>query len=126
MIHKLAIAFSDDENSTPVDYSSTQSGDGQTNIAVGIPSGSANFSISCPIDISEIKSVLINSDINATIQFKSGSSLVQSMSFSGNKPLLWQAGFPNSNPITGDTITAVNIVSASGDMAFKAYFLMDV
>ena len=126
MTHKLAIAFSDDENSTPVDYSSTQSGDGQTNIAVEIPSGSSNFSISCPIDISEIKGVLINSDINATIQFKSGSSLVQSMNFSGNKPLIWQDGFPNSNPITGDTITAVNIVSASGDMAFKAYFLMDV
>ena len=125
MTHNLAIAFSDDENSTPVDYSSTQSGDGQTNIAVGIPSGSANFSISCPIDISEIKSVLINSDINATIQFKSGSSLVQSMSFSGNKPLLWQAGFPNTNPITGD-FTQISVTSATGDMNLKAFFLQDV
>lgn len=125
MIHTLSISFSDDVNTTATLYTATQSGDGQTNLEVSIPSGSSNFVSACNIDISETKGVLINSDINATIVFKSGSIVSQTMNFSGNKPLLWQAGFPNANPITGD-FTQISITSATGDMMLRAYFLQDV
>lgn len=125
MIHTFSIAFADDENTTATTYTSTQSGDGQTNLDVTIPSGSSNFLISCPIDISEVKSVLINSDINATLVFKSGASTVQSVTFSGSKPLLFQNGFPTSNPLTGD-FTHISVTSATGEMNLKAYFLIDV
>ena len=126
MIHTFAIAFSDDENTTPTTYNSTLSGDGQTNLDVLVASGSTNFSIACNVDVSEVKSVLINSDVTATGVFKSGSNVVQTMLFSANKPLLWQSEFPQSSPITGDFTSITISGTRDEDLSFKAYFLQDV
>lgn len=125
MIHTFSLAFTDDENTSATVYASTQSGDGQTNIDVLIPSGQSNYPVAVNIDISEVKGVLINSDIDATLLFKYGGATVQTMVFSGNKPLLWQAGFPNTNPITGD-FTGVIVSSTTGEMKLKAFFLQNV
>ena len=126
MIHTLSIAFSDDETSTPTTYTSTQSGDGQTNLDVLVASGSTNFSIACAMDVSEVKSVFINSDVTATGVFKNGSTVVQTMLFTENKPLLWQSAFPSSNPITGDFTSITISGTTAADLSFKGYFLQDV
>lgn len=125
MIHTFAVSFSDDDNSTPVIYTSTASGDGQTNVDVFVASGASNHDIVAVIDISEVKSLLINSDITAGITFKSGANTVQSMTLSGNKPLLWQEGFPNTCPITGD-FTKIVVTSATADLNVKGFFLNNV
>ena len=126
MIHTFSISFSDDENTTPTKYDSTQSGDGQTNLDVLAASGVTNFNIACTMDVSEIKSVLINSNLTATGVFKNGSTVVQTMLFTENKPLLWQSEFPQSNPITGDFTSITISGTRDADLAFKAYFLQDV
>ena len=126
MIHTFSIAFSDDVTTTPTTYSATQTGDGQTNLDVLAASGVTNFNIACTMDVSEVKSVLINSDVTATGVFKSGSNVVQTMLFTANKPLLWQSAFPQSNPITGDFTSITISGTRYEDLSFKAYFLQDV
>lgn len=126
MVHTFSIDFSDDENTAATNYTSAETGDGQTNLNVLASSGSSNLNIACNMDVSEIKSMFINSDVTATGVFKSGSTVIQTMLFTANKPLLWQNAFPQSNPITGDFTSITISGTRNEDLSFKAYFLQDV
>lgn len=104
---------------TPVNFTSSQTFDGQVSIQVDVPASSTNFSIVCPVTSSLLQSVVLWADAACTIVTKdSGGTTVDTFSMTANKPLLWQTGFPTSCPITGNfatmEVTCVSAVTVTG------------
>lgn len=110
---------------TPTTFNSSQTFDGQVSIQVAVPAASSNFSIICPIDASQLKSVVLWADAACTVVTKtSGGSTVDTFTFTADKPLLWQYGFPTSCPITGDCAT-IEVTTTPG-CTLTGYFGEDV
>lgn len=110
---------------TPTSFNSSQTFDGQFALEVAVPAASTNFSIICPVDASQLKSVVMWSDAACTVVAKaSGGSTVDTFTFVANKPLLWQFGFPTSCPVTGDYATLE--VTTTPGCTLSGYFGQDV
>lgn len=122
--HNLTYSFSAN-GAQPNIFTSSQTFDGQFALSVTVPANSSNFSIICPVDASQVKSVMMYTDAAATVVCKaSGGSTVDTFAFVANKPLVWQYGFPTSNPITGDYATLE--VTCTPETVLTAYFGEDV
>jgi hypothetical protein len=112
-------------NAAPSSFNSSQTFDGQVSIQVAVPAASSNFSIICPIDASQLKSVVLWADGDCTVVTKnSGGSTVDTFTFTTDKPLLWQYGYPTSCPITGDCATIE--VTCTPAVTVTGYFGEDV
>lgn len=112
-------------NGAPTSFNSSQTFDGQVSIQVTVPAASSNYSIICPIDASQLKSVVLWSDAAATVVTKSsGGSTVDTFVMTADKPLLWQYGYPVSCPITGDCATLE--VTTTPGCVLTGYFGEDV
>lgn len=110
---------------TPSTFNSSQSFDGQTSVQVTVPASSTNFSIVCPIDDTLLKSVVMWTNQAAIVVMKdSGGATVDSFTMTADKPLIWQLGFPTSNPISGAVATLE--VTCTNETVVTGYFGQDV
>lgn len=122
--HQLTFGVSVN-SSTPTSFTSSQTFDGQVSVQVDVPAASSNFSIICPLDASQIKSVILWSTAAATVVTKtSGGATVDTFVMTADKPLLWQFGYPTSCPITGDCATLE--VTTTPGCTLTGYFGEDV
>lgn len=121
--HNAGISFSAN-NGTPTSFTVTQSADGEVNLDVTIAPAASNFAVVCPIDASQVKSILMYSDAAMTVVTKNGATTVDTFTLSANKPLFWQFGMPINSPITGDC-TALAVTSTPGG-TLKLFVLEDV
>ena len=122
--HNVTYSFSAN-GAQPNIFASSQTFDGQFSLEVAVPAASSNFSIICPVDSSQLKSVVMWSDAACTVVAKaSGGSTVDTFTFVANKPLLWQFGFPTSCPVTGDYATLE--VTTTPGCTLSGYFGQDV
>lgn len=110
--HTIGLTFAKDGSSV-TQFSSSESWDGEINLDVTIAANASNFSVICPISATNVKSVLIVATAAMTVVTKNGATTVDTFTFAANKPLLWQSGFPNSNPLTGDA-TTLSVTSTPG------------
>lgn len=110
---------------TPSSFNSSQTFDGQVSIQVDVPAASSSFSIICPVDVSQLKSVVLWATDACTVVAKnSGGSTVDTFVFAANKPLIWQDGYPTSNPVSGDYATLE--VTCTPAVTLTGYFGEDV
>jgi hypothetical protein len=110
---------------SPTTFNSSQTFDGQFALEVAVPAASTNFSIICPVDASQVKSVVMWASADCTVVCKaSGGSTVNTFVFTADKPLIWQFGFPTSNPVTGDYATLE--VTCTPAVLLTGYFGQDV
>lgn len=110
--HTIGLTFAKD-GSNVTQFSSSESWDGEINLDVTIAPAASNFSVICPISATNVKSVMIVATAAMTVVTKNGASTVDTFNFQANKPLLWQSGFPGSNPFTGD-VTTLSVTSTPG------------
>lgn len=77
------------------------------------------------LDVSALKSLMILSDQNVTIETNDGSSADDTLTLVGGEPLVWWDGCGYSCPLTAD-VTAFYITNASGATAnVQMRFLSD-
>ena len=110
---------------SPTTFNSSQTFDGQFALEVAVPAASTNFSIICPVDASQVKSVVMWASAACTVVCKDGAgATVNTFVFTADKPLIWQFGFPTSNPVTGDYATIE--VTCTPAVLLTGYFGQDV
>jgi|688.fasta_scaffold313952_2 hypothetical protein len=113
--HTVAYNFSKD-GSALTSFTSSESQDGEINLDVTIAAGASAFSVLCPITQTAVKSIFINCDADMTVVTKNGATTVNTFTFVGNKPLIWQVGFPTTIPFSGDFTTLAVSSSTGGNM----------
>jgi len=122
--HTAGITFSAN-NGTPATFQASQSADGEVNLDVTIAAAASNFVVVCPIDASQVKSILMYADAAMTVVTKSsGGSTVDTFTLVANKPLFWQFGFPTNCPVTNDCATLQVTSTPGGNL--KLFVLEDV
>jgi hypothetical protein len=122
--HSIGIVFSNSGGPNQ-QFTSTQTADGSSAAEVVIAPGASAFAVIFPIDASQVKSVVMWADAAMTVLTKnSGGSTVNTFALVANKPLIWQDGFPTTNPITGDCATLAVSSTPGGNL--YVYVLEDV
>lgn len=122
--HTLTYAFSDN-GGTPTQFTSAQTFDGEVSVDVLVPASSTSFSIVCPVDTTLLLSVVMWASAACTVVAKdSGGATLSTFTMAANKPLIWQDGFPTSNPLTGEIATLE--VTCTPAVELNAYFGLNV
>lgn len=122
--HNVGFVFSN-SGGPNVQFTANQIADGQSSAEVVIAPGASAFSVIFPIDASQVKSIVMWADAAMTVLTKSsGGSTVNTFTLAANKPLIWQDGFPTTNPITGDCATLAVSSTPGGNLYI--YVLEDV
>jgi hypothetical protein len=100
--------------------------DSEINVDVVIASATTNGQIVCAIDISELKSIVLNSTKDVTVKTNDGSSPDDTFTLKANNPLVWNSESPTANPFSAD-ITDLYVTNASGaDATVQVRALLDV
>ena len=110
--HSFIINFQSD-NGTSQSLTTTQTNDGALTASVVIPAASSNLQVIFPLTATLVRSVLMWTDAAMTVVNKNGASTVNTFTMVASKPLIWQTGFPYTNPITGD-FTHLHVTSTPG------------
>jgi len=100
--------------------------DSEINVDVVIASATTNGQIVCAIDISELKSIVLNSTKDVTVKTNDGSTPDDTFTLKANNPLVWNNESPTANPFSAD-ITDLYVTNASGaDATVQVRALLDV
>jgi hypothetical protein len=99
--HTLTRAWSGDNGST-VSYRVSMQAGQEINVSEATLDESAPMTVACAIDQSQLKSILINCDKDATVVAKLASSTVDTFTMKANQPIAWASGDPGACPLTGD------------------------
>ena len=110
--HSIGINLSG-TGTASANFVAEQTADGSANYQVVIAPAASAFTVICPIDASQVRSIVMFSDAAMTVLTKSGASTVNTFALVANKPLIWQTGYPVTCPITGDCDT-LSVTSTPG------------
>lgn len=103
----------------------TVEADGETNRNLTVPASTTDFRTNIAIDVSEVKSLYIHSDVSVTIETNSSSAPDDTLTVAAGKPLVWYTGCGLANPLTTD-VTDFYITNATGGpAAVKIRVLID-
>jgi hypothetical protein len=121
--HAMTMQWEQGNNS--LSMRDTFTGESEANVSVSVPDSSTDFEITLGIDISEIKSIVINSDQVVTLETNSGSAADDTFALTADNPLVWNVDSPAANPFSAD-ITALFVTNSSGSAAtFNVRCLLD-
>jgi hypothetical protein len=122
--HSVGITFSN-SGGPAQNFTASQTADGSSAAEVVIAPAASGFAVIFPIDASQVKSIVMWADAAMTVLTKnSGGSTVNTFALVANKPLIWQDGFPTTNPITNDCATLAVSSTPGGNL--YVYVLEDV
>lgn len=122
--HAVATVFSQNSGAAQ-QFSNTVTGDGESNVDVVIAAAASNFSVVCPVDVTNLKSAVIWTDAAMTVVTKdSGGSTIDTFVFVANNPLLWNEDSPYASPFSATDIATLSVSSTPGGN-LHAYFLVD-
>ena len=119
----VGITFSN-SGGPALNFTASQTADGASAAEVVIAPGASLFQVIFPIDASQVKSIVMWADAAMTVLTKNGGATVNTFALVANKPLIWQDGFPTTNPITGDC-SHLHVSSTPGGNLY-VYVLEDV
>ena len=124
--HTIATTWS--RSGETISQSVSVTADGEINADVALTASQANKQVDVAIDVSDLKSLLISSDVNCTVYTNaaSGGSPDQTIAITADKPLIWNQYSGLENPLDTD-VTALYITNgaaAAGTVKIRA--LLDV
>jgi hypothetical protein len=121
--HAITIQWEQGNNS--LSQRDTFTGEAEANVSVSVPDSSTDFEVTLGIDVSEIKSIIIASDQNITVETNDGTTPDDTFTIEANNPLIWNVDSPAATPFSAD-ITALFVTNASGAAAtFNVRCLVD-
>lgn len=98
------------------DFPNSYAGSSTVEVDEDVTTGQTNFQINVAIDVSTIKSIVINSTQNVTLETNSGGSPSETINLAANVPYKWHVGSYFANLLATD-ITAIFITNSSGSTA---------
>lgn len=90
--------------------------DGEHNYDITVPASTTNKQVDCVLDVSELKSIYIKSDVAVTIKTNSTGSPDNTFSIAASSPFVWYYGSGITNPI-GTDVTVLYITNATSGAA---------
>lgn len=109
--------------SIPIDVTITT--DASLDWDVVVPGNTADLLVAAAIDVSQMKSLFIHSDVDVTIETNSSSSPGNTITVKANRPVQWYVDGGIANPLTTD-VTAFYITRGSaGDALVKIRIMVD-
>lgn len=121
--HSVTIQWEQGNNS--LSQRDTFTGEAEANVSVSVPDSSTDFEVTLAIDVSEIKSIIIASDQDITVETNDGTTPDDTFTIEANNPLIWNVDSPAATPFSAD-ITALFVTNSSGAAAtFNVRCLVD-
>lgn len=108
--------FSAETPSGPITTQRSYSASGHAAIAEAIADGQTAFLINIAIDVSTVKSIIINCDQNITIKTNSSGSPDDTLAIEANKQYDWDEDSLHALKLTVD-VTKIYVANASGAAA---------
>jgi hypothetical protein len=117
-----------DAYSSALSISSSRAFEGDNQLAISqvIPSGSTNLEILAAIDVSQLKMLILKSDVACTVKTNSSGSPTDTINLVAGVPLVWCTGDYYTNKITADVAKFFVTVPGVADCNFQVIALMDV
>ena len=92
--------------------------DAESNVSVSVPDSSTDLQVVLALDVSALKSIIIATDNDITVETNSGSSADDTFTILANNPLVWNSDCPLPNPFASAVdVTDLYITNASGSAA---------
>lgn len=92
--------------------------DAEKNVSISVPDSSTDLQVELALDVSALKSILIATDQDITVETNDGSSADDSFTILANNPLVWNTSCPLPNPFASAVdVTDLYITNASGSAA---------
>ena len=91
-------------------------GEAEKNVSVSVADSSTDFQIELALDVSELKSFILDSDQDITVETNSGSAPDDTFTVKADNPLVWNTDSPAANPFSAD-VTDFYITNSSGSAA---------
>ena len=100
-----------------------QTSGAETNLAEPIPAESTDLVVAWGQDVSQVKSLLVYSDMDLTVKTYNGASLVSTIALLANVPLVWQTGgyYTLTNVGFSGDFTQVKVSNGSTTTAATLY-----
>lgn len=112
--HTVSTAWSNGSKS--ISKTVSLDGDTETNLDVIVPDGTTDQAETVSIDVSELLSVFIVSNVDVTLETNDGTTPDDTIPLKAGIPYLWQSGGYFTNLLTAD-VTAFYFTNASGQQA---------
>ncbi len=100
----------------PYSLSTTVSGSAEVNVNETIPGAATDLQLTCPIDVSSLKSLMIKCDRAIQIETNSGSAPDDVIHVAANNMISWDSLNGQDCPLTVD-VTSIFVTLASGASA---------
>lgn len=88
------------------------SGDSQTSINVAVPDSTSDQLVVFSLDVSQIKSIYIKSDVDMTLETNDGTTPADTLVLVANEPYIWWSGSLFTNLLATD-VTALYLTTGS-------------
>lgn len=119
--HVLTIGWA--RNSQALTKQITKSVGGGVDIDEAISANQTDKLVTCPLDVSTLKSLFIVADVAMTLETNDGSSPDDTITLVANEPVVWWQGCGWACPITADTTVIYVTNTTAGQL--QAYFGYD-
>lgn len=86
------------------------SNDSELNADIALTASEANKLVAMAIDVSQMKGLFIDSDVDVTIETNNSGTPVDTISVTANEPVIWFATSPLTNPL-GTDVTAIYLTN---------------
>lgn len=116
-----------EQSNNSLSYRTEITADTEKNVSLSVPDSTTDDQVSLAIDVSALKSIVIASDQDITVETNSGSVPDDSFTILANNPLVWNNDSPLPNPFASAVdVTDLYITNASGaDAAVEVRTLVD-
>lgn len=95
-----------------VSLSKTYTVEGEQNVDVAVPASTTNKEVNIDLDVSELKTLMITSDVAITIKTNSTGSPDDTLTVPADTPVMWGATTGITCPLTVD-VTKIYITNAT-------------
>ena len=125
--HAINIGYEEVGTNDNVSQAVNITADGKINEGViSVPSESADLQVIQSIDVSQLKSLMLLSTVDMTIETNDGTTPADTLTLAANVPLLWFEGCGFDNPLTTD-VTALFLTTGDvGEGTLTMRGLMDL
>lgn len=113
-------------NAMSVSSARTFTGDNQLSISQAIAAGTTNQEILAAIDVSQLKMLVIQSDVNVTIKTNSSGAPADTLNIVGGIPYVWGDGDYNALLLTTDVSKLFVTVPGSAPANLQVLALVDL
>lgn len=106
--HNFTLAWS--RSGESISKTVTVTADSEYNADIPLTASQADEQVAATLDVSEIKSIFISSDVDVTLETNSSSAPDETLSITADEPFVWRTGSGVTNPLETD-ITALYLTN---------------